>query len=144
MSTDQLKNTFSSADPRPVADRTLTTPGMSFIASSTGRVIVAIIWSPGITPLSIRITTRGKSVCGNTDDGIVTADSTPARHRQRVRNRIDFDCRTMNRLKLDSRVPSGGVLIDASRSGSGAGRFRSRDGDRRVLREGVAVRDVHL
>ena len=43
MSTDQLKKTFTSADPRPVADRTLTTPGMSFIASSTGRVMVAII-----------------------------------------------------------------------------------------------------
>ena len=35
-------------------------PGMFFIASSTGRVIVAIISSAGITPLSMRITTRGK------------------------------------------------------------------------------------
>ena len=42
---------------------------MSFIASSMGRVIVAIISSAGITPLSTRITTRGKFVCGKTDDG---------------------------------------------------------------------------
>jgi hypothetical protein len=58
------------ADPRPVVLRMLIAPGMSFIDSSTGRVTVAIISSPGITPLSIRITTRGKSVCGKTDDGI--------------------------------------------------------------------------
>ena len=73
MSTDQLKKTLISAEPRPVAERTLTEPGMSFIASSMGRVMVAIISSAGITPLSTRITTRGKSVCGNTDDGMWNA-----------------------------------------------------------------------
>ncbi len=69
MSVPQVKKTFTSAEPRPVAERMFTTPGMSFIASSTGRVMVAIISSAGMTPLSIRITTRGKSVCGNTDAG---------------------------------------------------------------------------
>src|SRR5437763_7223687 len=43
ISTDELKNTFTSADPRLVAERTLVTPGISFIASSMGRVIVAVI-----------------------------------------------------------------------------------------------------
>ena len=73
MSTRQLKKTLISAEPRPVAERTVTAPGMSFIASSMGRVMVAIIWSAGITPLSARITTRGKSVRGNTDDDSVDA-----------------------------------------------------------------------
>ena len=73
MLTCQLKNTFTSALPRPVADRTCTTPGMSFIASSIGRVMVAIISSAGITPLSIRTTQRGNSVSGNTDEGIRSA-----------------------------------------------------------------------
>jgi hypothetical protein len=73
MSTDHVKNTLTSAEPRPVAERTLTAPGMSFIDSSMGRVIVAIISSAGITPLSMRITTRGKFVCGNTDDGRLNA-----------------------------------------------------------------------
>ncbi len=70
MSTCQLKKTLISAEPRPVAERIVTAPGMSFIASSIGRVMVAIISSPGITPLSTRMTTRGKFVCGNTDDGM--------------------------------------------------------------------------
>ena len=70
MSTFQLKKTFTSAEPRPVAERTCTTPGMSFIASSIGRVMVAIISSPGMTPLSTSTTQRGKSVCGKTEDGI--------------------------------------------------------------------------
>jgi len=71
MSVRQVKNTLTSAEPRPVEERMFTAPGMSFMASSTGRVIVAIISSAGMTPLSIRMTTRGKSVWGNTDDGIV-------------------------------------------------------------------------
>src|SRR5437870_210675 len=102
MSTDQLKKTFTSADPRPVTERTLTTPGMSFIASSIGLVTVAIISSPGITPLSIKITTRGKSVCGNTDEGIVSAERPPAKHRQTVTNTIALEWRTTNRLPSDS------------------------------------------
>ncbi len=73
MSTSHVKNTLISAEPRPVADFTVVTPRMSCIASSIGRVIVAIISSPGITPLSTRITTRGKSVCGNTEEASVRA-----------------------------------------------------------------------
>ena len=73
MSTCQLKKTLTSAEPRPVAERTDTAPGMSFIASSIGRVMVAIISSAGMTPLSMRMTQRGKLVCGKTDDGIRSA-----------------------------------------------------------------------
>src|SRR5206468_4030564 len=73
MFTCQLKKTLISAEPRPVVERTVTAPGMSFIASSMGRVMVAIISSAGMTPLSTRMTTRGKFVCGNTDDGICSA-----------------------------------------------------------------------
>src|SRR5437016_12103277 len=91
MSTDQLKNTFTSADPRLVAERTLVTPGMSFIASSMGRVIVAIIWSAGITPLSIVTATRGKFVCGKIDEGMDQPASTPARQTQIVTNTIALD-----------------------------------------------------
>ena len=39
------------------------------MASSTGRVIVAIISSAGMSPLSRRITTRGKLVWGKTLEG---------------------------------------------------------------------------
>ena len=56
-----------------MADFTLTAPGMSFSASSMGRVIVAIISSPGMTPLSTRITTRGKLVWGKTEDARLEA-----------------------------------------------------------------------
>jgi hypothetical protein len=35
--------------------------------------MVAIISSPGMTPLSTRITTLGKFVWGNTDDGMCHA-----------------------------------------------------------------------
>ncbi len=73
MSTFQLKKTLTSAEPRPVAERIVTTPGMSFMASSMGRVMVAIISSAGMTPLSTRMTTRGKFVCGKTEDGKVSA-----------------------------------------------------------------------
>ena len=73
MSTFQLKKTLTSAAPRPVAERMVTTPGMSFMPSSTGRVMVAIISSAGMTPLSMRMTTRGKFVWGKTDDGRVRA-----------------------------------------------------------------------
>src|SRR6266566_9527117 len=84
MSTCQLKKTFTSAEPRPVNERTETAPGMSFIASSMGLVMVAIISSAGITPLSMRMTTRGKLVCGKTEDGMVMAEKMPARQRARI------------------------------------------------------------
>ena len=78
--------------PRPVVERMLTVPGMFFIASSTGRVTVAIISSAGMTPLSIRITTRGKSVRGKTDEGILYAEYAPATHRA--------DCQKEDRLAM--------------------------------------------
>ena len=86
MSACQLKKTFTSAEPRPVAERTNAAPGTSFIASSIGRVMVAIISSAGMTPLSIRMTQRGKFVCGKTDEGIRSAANTPPRHRANVMN----------------------------------------------------------
>ena len=70
MSVPQSKNTLTAAEPRPVEERMLLAPGMFFITSSTGRVIVAVISSAGTTPMSMRITTRGKSVVGNTEEGI--------------------------------------------------------------------------
>ena len=74
MSTFQLKKTSTTLEPRPVLERMRTTPGASFIASSIGLVTVAIISSAGISPLSIMIVTRGKFVCGNTDEGIEVAE----------------------------------------------------------------------
>jgi len=73
MSTSQRKNRLISADPRPVTDLTVNNPGTLLIASSSGRVIVTIIWSIGITSLSTPINTRGKSVDGKTETGIVKA-----------------------------------------------------------------------
>ncbi len=74
MSTRQLKKTLTTLEPRPVLERTLSTPGASFIASSIGLVIVAIISSAGISPLSTMMVTRGKLVCGKTLDGIDDAE----------------------------------------------------------------------
>src|ERR1017187_5919326 len=99
MSTCQLKKTLICAEPRLVAERTVIAPGMSFIASSMGRVTVAIISSAGMMPLSTRMTTRGKLVCGNTDDGIRSADKTPARHSAIAMNVMDSACRVANRPK---------------------------------------------
>src|SRR5579884_1250643 len=116
MSTLQLKKTLTSAEPRPVAERTLTVPGMSFMASSIGRVTVAIIWSAGMTPLSTSTTTRGKLVWGKTEDGMVQADRIPARQRQAVRKMTALDCRTVSRLshELDggreSIIPAFGLV----------------------------------
>src|ERR1039458_8875566 len=99
MSTRQLKKMLIWAEPRLVAERTDTAPGMSFIASSMGRVTVAIISSAGMMPLSTRMTTRGKLVCGNTDDGIRNADRTPAKHNATAMNVMDNACRVANRPK---------------------------------------------
>src|SRR6266496_4824367 len=73
MSTFQLKNTSISAEPRLVMERTDRRPGTLLRACSIGRVMVTIIWSIGITPLSTPITTRGKFVSGKTAMGIVNA-----------------------------------------------------------------------
>src|SRR5207237_1227223 len=69
ISTFQSKNRSISASPRLVIDRTDFNPGMLFMASSIGRVMVTCICSMGITPLSTPITTRGKLVSGNTAIG---------------------------------------------------------------------------
>ena len=97
MSTCQLKKTLICAEPRLVAERTVTAPGMSFIASSIGRVTVAIISSAGMMPLFTRMTTRGKFVCGNTDDGICSAQKIPARHNAAAMNVMDSACCVANR-----------------------------------------------
>src|ERR1035441_4064605 len=73
MLTFQSKNKSISAEPRLVIDRTCLSPGTLFTDSSMGRVMVTIIWSMGITPLSTPINTRGKSVVGKTEIGMVNA-----------------------------------------------------------------------
>ena len=69
----QLKNKLISADPRLVVDRTCSSAGTLFIASSTGRVTATCIWLMGETPLSMPTTMRGKSVLGKTATGIFIA-----------------------------------------------------------------------
>ncbi len=64
MSTPQVKKRLTSADPRLVVERTVTSPGTMFTASSMGLVIVTSICSTGMTPLSMPMTTRGKFVSG--------------------------------------------------------------------------------
>jgi hypothetical protein len=66
-----------------------------------GRVTVAIISSAGMMPLSTMMTTRGKFVCGKTDDGIRSADKTPARHNAAAMNVMDSACRVANRPKME-------------------------------------------
>src|SRR5271170_2728156 len=97
MSTFQLKKTLISAEPRLVAERTVTAPGMSFSASLIGRVTVAIISSAGVMPLFAMMTTRGKFVCGKTDDGIRSAQKTPARHSAAAMNVMESACLVANR-----------------------------------------------
>ena len=97
MFTCQLKNTFTSALPRPVADRTCTTPGMSFIASSIGRVMVAIISSAGITPLSIRIThARKLRLRKHRRRHPQRASTSPPRHTASVMKMMASRCRMAN------------------------------------------------
>src|ERR1039458_8847959 len=99
MSTCQLKKTLICAEPRLVAERTVIAPGMPFIASSIGRVIVAIISLAGLMPLLIRMTTRGKFVRGNTDDGVCSAQKIPPRHKAAATNVMDSACFVANRPK---------------------------------------------
>ena len=73
MSTFQSKKRSISAEPRLVMERTSSSPGTLLTASSIGRVMVTIIWSMGVTPLSTPIRTRGKSVVGKTAIGMVKA-----------------------------------------------------------------------
>src|SRR5450432_3810890 len=99
MSTFQLKKTFICAEPRLVDERTVTAPGMSLRASSIGRVTVAIISSAGMMPWIAMMTTRGKFVCGKTDDGIRSAQKIPAKHNAAAMNVMDSACFVANRPK---------------------------------------------
>src|SRR5277367_4169386 len=99
MSTFQLKKTLICAEPRLVDERTVSAPGMSFNASSMGRVTVAIISSAGMMPLFAMITTRGKFVCGKTDDGMRSAQKTPARHNAAAMKVMESACFVANRPK---------------------------------------------
>src|SRR6202162_1763542 len=67
MSTPQSKNRLTSADPRLVVERTVTSPGTMFTASSIGLVMVTCICSTGIKPVSTPMTTGGKLGSGNTE-----------------------------------------------------------------------------
>ena len=96
MSTFQEKNRSIWAEPRPVVERIVSLPGMFFIASSMGRVSVAIISSAGITPLSTMMTTRGKSVSGKTEEPIFLAAYPPPRQRASTRKTIEMAWRTAN------------------------------------------------
>ena len=69
----QSKKRSISAEPRLVIERTRCSPGTLFTDSSIGRVMVTIIWSMGVTPLSTPMITRGKSVAGKTEIGMVNA-----------------------------------------------------------------------
>ena len=109
MSTFQLKKKLICAEPRLVAERTVTAPGMSFSASSIGRVTVAIISSAGMIPLFTIMVTRGKLVCGKTDDGVRSAEKIPARHNAAAMNVMDSACFVANRPKGE--VTSGFVGV---------------------------------
>src|SRR5712691_1861076 len=93
MSTYQLKKRSISADPRLVVDRTSSSPGTLFTASSTGRVTVTIIWSIGITPLSTASTRRGKLVVGKTATGMLNARYPPSAANVRIRKISGLECR---------------------------------------------------
>ncbi len=66
-----------------------------------GRVTVAIISFGGMMPLFTMTTTRGKLVCGKTDDGVRRAEKTPARHRVTAINVIEIAWRVANRPRLE-------------------------------------------
>src|SRR5215831_13659023 len=93
MSTFQLKNRSISAEPRLVIERTSSRPGTVFTASSSGRVMVTIIWSMGITPLSTAIRILGKFVVGNTDTGMVNARYIPTSASVMMTKMTGLECR---------------------------------------------------
>src|SRR5271166_6556166 len=90
ISTFQLKYRSISADPRLVMDWTVCNPCTLLMACSNGCVMVTIIWSMGITPLSTPTMMRGKLVEGNTDTGMLNARYPPTNARMRMRKTIDF------------------------------------------------------
>jgi hypothetical protein len=74
MSTFQSKKRETSAEPRLVVERTVCRPGTELTASSMGLVMVTCIWSTGMTPLSMPMTTRGKLVSGKTAMGMLRGE----------------------------------------------------------------------
>src|SRR5207249_10023200 len=70
MSTFQSKKRSIPAEPRLLMERTCCNPGTLLTASSTGRVMVTISWSIGMTPLSTARGLRGKLEVGKTEIGI--------------------------------------------------------------------------
>ena len=56
---------------------------------------VTVIWSMGITPLSTAISTRGKSVEGKTDTGMVKARYAPNNPSVRMRKMTGRECRAI-------------------------------------------------
>src|SRR6516225_7879573 len=95
MSTSQRKKRSTSAEPRLVIERTFSRPGTLFTVSSIGLVMVTIIWSIGMTPLSTAISIRGKLVSGKTDTGIVNARYTPMTASTMIRKITDFEFRVI-------------------------------------------------
>ena len=69
MSSFQVKKRLTSALPLLVVERTVVSPGTELTASSMGLVMRTCICSTGMTPLSMPMTTRGKSVSGKTEMG---------------------------------------------------------------------------
>ena len=88
MSLFQSKKRSTSAEPRLVMDWTFCKPGTLLTASSRGRVMITSIWSMGMTPLSMPMTMRGKSVFGKTATGIVKARYAPTSMRVTIKNRM--------------------------------------------------------
>src|SRR5438093_12978975 len=93
MSTFQSKKRSISAEPRLVMERTCCNPGTLLTASSRGRVMVTIIWSIGMTPLSTPMTIRGTFVAGKTAIGMVKARYAPTNARVTIRKITDFEWR---------------------------------------------------
>src|SRR5215472_12680229 len=96
-------------------------------ASSSGRVMVTSIWSMGITPLSMPMTMRGKSVDGKTATGMVVATYAPANAITMMRKITDLELRTNQWRALPgvtARVPFLIVGASAMRSVLGLVFFR--------------------
>src|ERR1700730_5979129 len=88
MSSFQVKKRLTSALPLLVVERTVKSPGTELTASSMGLVMVTSICSTGMTPLSMPMTTRGKSVSGKTEMGTWRARYTPARVRTAAKKKM--------------------------------------------------------
>jgi hypothetical protein len=60
-------------------------------------------------PLFARMTTRGKFVCGKTDEGIRSAQKIPARHNAAAMNVMDNACLVANRPMVEVWVMGAGM-----------------------------------